>query len=182
METSQPRGKYFEELSLGQKIYTAGRTVTEADVVSFAGLSGDFSQIHVDARYAAQGFFGQRVAHGLLVLSIISGLAVQTGVMDRTVIAFREIAEWKFSKPVFFGDTVRGEMEDEPRQKRFWRNHNHLRATPVRGDAGHSRWPILQVQDGREGLPRPVRRRTGCSKGAPRTRGLSLRPASAGLA
>jgi len=111
METSQPRGKYFEELSLGQKIYTAGRTVTEADVVSFAGLSGDFSQIHVDARYAAQGFFGQRVAHGLLVLSIISGLAVQTGVMDRTVIAFREIAEWKFSKPVFFGDTVRGEME-----------------------------------------------------------------------
>jgi 3-hydroxybutyryl-CoA dehydratase len=111
METSQPRGKYFEELSLGQKIYTAGRTVTEADVVSFAGLSGDFSQIHVDARYAAQGFFGQRVAHGLLVLSILSGLAVQTGVMDRTVIAFREIAEWKFSKPVFFGDTVRGEME-----------------------------------------------------------------------
>jgi 3-hydroxybutyryl-CoA dehydratase len=111
METSQPRGKYFEELSLGQKIYTAGRTVTEADVVSFAGLSGDFSQIHMDARYAAQGFFGQRVAHGLLVLSIISGLAVQTGVMDRTVIAFREIAEWKFSKPVFFGDTVRGEME-----------------------------------------------------------------------
>jgi 3-hydroxybutyryl-CoA dehydratase len=111
MENSRPRGKYFEELSLGQKIYTAARTVTEADVVSFAGLSGDFNQIHIDARFAAQSLFGQRVAHGLLVLSIVSGLAAQTGVMDRTVIAFREIAEWKFSKPVFFGDTVRGEME-----------------------------------------------------------------------
>ena len=111
MENSRPRGKYFEELALGQMIYTASRTVTEADVVGFAGLSGDFNQIHTDARYAAQGPFGQRVAHGLLVLSIVSGLAVQTGVMDRTVIAFREITDWKFSKPVFFGDTVRGEME-----------------------------------------------------------------------
>jgi 3-hydroxybutyryl-CoA dehydratase len=111
MENDKPRGKYFEELALGQMIYTAGRTVTEADVVGFAGISGDYNQIHIDARFAAQGPFGQRVAHGLLVLSIFSGLAVQTGIMDRTVIAFREIADWKFSKPVFFGDTVRGEME-----------------------------------------------------------------------
>jgi acyl dehydratase len=111
MDHSEPRGKYYEEITIGQKFYTAGRTVTEADVVSFAGISGDFNQIHLDARFAAQGPFGQRVAHGLLVLSIIVGLAVQTGIMDRTVIAFREIAEWKFSRPVFFGDTVRGEME-----------------------------------------------------------------------
>jgi 3-hydroxybutyryl-CoA dehydratase len=111
METNPPRGKYFEELTPGQKIFTSGRTVTEADVTAFAGLSGDFNQIHIDADYAAKGPFGQRVAHGLLVLSIVSGLAVQTGVMDRTVIAFREIGEWKFSRPVFLGDTVRGEME-----------------------------------------------------------------------
>ncbi|MBN1438616.1 MAG: hypothetical protein JW929_04325 [Anaerolineales bacterium] len=111
MEYSKPRGKYFEELALGQKIYTAGRTVTEADVTGFAGLSGDFNQIHIDADYAAKGPFGQRVAHGLLVLSIVSGLTVQTGLMDRTVLAFREIAEWKFSRPVFLGDTVRCEME-----------------------------------------------------------------------
>jgi acyl dehydratase len=111
MENNLPRGKYFEELTPGQKIYTAGRTVTEADVVTFAGLSGDFNQIHIDADYAGKGPFGQRVAHGLLVLSIVSGLVVQTGVMDRTVIAFREIGEWKFSRPVFFGDTVRCEME-----------------------------------------------------------------------
>ena len=111
MENNPPRGKYFEELAPGQKIFTSGRTVTEADVTAFAGLSGDFNQIHIDADYASKGPFGQRVAHGLLVLSIVSGLAVQTGVMDRTVIAFREISEWKFSRPVFFGDTVRGEME-----------------------------------------------------------------------
>ena len=111
MDNNKPRGKYYEDLTIGQKFSTASRTVTEADVVGFAGLSGDYNQIHIDARYAAQGPFGQRVAHGLLVLSIISGLAVQTGIMDRTVIAFREIADWKFSKPVFFGDTVRGEME-----------------------------------------------------------------------
>ena len=111
MEGNEPRGKYFEEFSIGQKIITAGRTVTEADVVSFAGLSGDFNQIHIDADYAAKGPFGQRVAHGLLVLSIVSGLAVATNVMDRTVLAFREIAEWKFSKPVYLGDTVHGELE-----------------------------------------------------------------------
>ena len=101
-----PRGMYFDEFQLGQRILTAGRTVTEADIVSFAGLSGDYNQIHVDAAYSAKAPFGQRVAHGLLVTSIASGLAMQTGVMEGTVLAFREINEWKFIKPVFIGDTV----------------------------------------------------------------------------
>lgn len=100
------RGMYFEEFEVGQKILTAGRTVTEADIVAFAGLSGDFNQMHTDAVYSAQTPFGQRVAHGLLVTSIVSGLAVQTGVMEGTVMAFREINSWKFIKPVFIGDTV----------------------------------------------------------------------------
>jgi len=106
-----PRGKYFEEFQPGQKIVTSGRTITEADVTNFAGLSGDYNQMHVDAAYSQSSFFGQRVAHGLLVMSVISGLAVNTGFMDRTVLAFREINEWKFAKPVFFGDTVHGELE-----------------------------------------------------------------------
>jgi acyl dehydratase len=97
---------YFEEFESGQKILTAGRTVTEADIVAFAGLSGDFNQMHMDAVYSSQTPFGQRVAHGLLVTSIVSGLAVQTGVMEGTVMAFREINSWKFIKPVFIGDTV----------------------------------------------------------------------------
>jgi len=102
---------YFEEFEIGQTIETAGRTITESDVVRFAGLSGDYNQIHVDQEYSKLTQFGQRVAHGLLVLSIASGLSVQTGVMEGTVVAFREISEWKFSKPVFIGDTIHVEME-----------------------------------------------------------------------
>lgn len=107
---SQPRGMYFDEFKVGQRIVTAGRTITEADVVNFAGLSGDFNQIHTDAVYSQNGPFGQRIAHGLLVLAVANGLAVQTGVMEGTVVAFREITEWKFVKPVFLGDTVHAEL------------------------------------------------------------------------
>jgi 3-hydroxybutyryl-CoA dehydratase len=108
---ASPRGMYFEEFTAGQKIVTAGRTVTEHDVVAFAGLSGDFNQMHLDAEYAKATPFGQRVAHGLCILSIASGLAVQTGILEGTVIAFREISEWKFSLPVFIGDTIHVELE-----------------------------------------------------------------------
>ena len=102
---------YFEEFQLGQQITTAGRTITEADIINFAGISGDFNQMHVDADYSKNSAFGQRVAHGFLVLSVISGLAVQTGVMEGTVIAFREVSEWKFAKPVFIGDTVNAVLD-----------------------------------------------------------------------
>ena len=105
-----PRGRYFEEFEIGQTLVTAGRTITESDIVSFAGLSGDYNQMHVDAEYAANGEFGQRVAHGLLVLSVAVGLIVQTGLMERTVLAFRDL-EWKFSRPVYIGDTVRVKIE-----------------------------------------------------------------------
>jgi len=107
----KPRGLYFEDFQPGLRITTAGRTITEADIVNFAGISGDFNQMHVDEAYSQNTFFKRRVAHGLLVASVISGLAVQTGVMEGTVIAFREINEWKFSKPVFIGDTVHAVME-----------------------------------------------------------------------
>ena len=102
-----PRGLYFEEFEVGQTVTSAGRTVTEADVVGFAALSGDWTTIHTDAVYAAQEPFGQRVAHGMLVLSIAVALATRLGFMEGTVLAFREIDEWKFGLPVFFGDTVR---------------------------------------------------------------------------
>lgn len=108
---ASPRGMYFEEFEVGQCVCSPGRTVTEADIVGFAGLSGDYNQMHVDAEYSRNTPFSQRVAHGLLVLSIASGLAVQTGVMEGTVVAFREINDWKFVKPVFIGDTVHVEME-----------------------------------------------------------------------
>jgi 3-hydroxybutyryl-CoA dehydratase len=106
----QKRGFYFEEFEVGQQIVTSGRTITESDVVGFAGLSGDYNQIHTDAEFSKNTPFGQRVAHGLLGLSIASGLAMRTGVLEGTVLAFREINEWKFIKPVFIGDSVHVEM------------------------------------------------------------------------
>ena len=108
MTTQQPhvRGLYFEEFSEGMSIVSPGRTITESDIVAFAGVSGDFTQIHTDAVYSQTTPFGQRVAHGLLGLSIASGLAVRTGVIEGTVLAWREINEWKFIKPVMIGDTI----------------------------------------------------------------------------
>jgi acyl dehydratase len=100
-------GKYFEEFETGMTFVSPGRTVTESDIVTFAGLSGDYTQIHTDVEFSKSTPVGQRVAHGLLGLSIASGLAVRTGVLEGTVIAFLEISEWKFIKPVFIGDTVR---------------------------------------------------------------------------
>lgn len=105
-----PRGLYFEAFETGQRITTPARTISEADIVAFAGLSGDYTAIHTDAVYAADTTFGRRVAHGLLVLSVASGLAVRTGFIEGTVIAFREIEGWKFSHPVYIGDTVHVEI------------------------------------------------------------------------
>ena len=103
----QRRGLYFEQFEVGLEVLTAGRTITEADVVNFAGLSGDYNSIHTDVQYSRQSFYERRVAHGLLVLSIASGLAMRTGVLEGTVIAWRDIGDWRFSQPVFIGDTVR---------------------------------------------------------------------------
>lgn len=103
---SQPRGMYFEEFQTGQSFTSTGRTITESDITTFAGLSGDYNQIHTDAEFSKTTAFGQRVAHGVLILSIASGLAMRTGVLEGTVIAFREINDWKFIRPVFIGDTI----------------------------------------------------------------------------
>lgn len=107
---SSQRGMWFEEFEVGQQIITPGRTVTESDIVSFAGLSGDYNQIHTDSELARQTPFGQRVAHGILGLAIASGLAMRTGVLEGTVIAFREINNWKFTNPIFIGDTIYVEL------------------------------------------------------------------------
>jgi len=103
-------GLYFEEFSVGQKLGTVGRTVSEGDIYNFAGLTGDFNQIHTNAAFASKTQFGQRIAHGLLGLSISTGLIMQTGFLEGTVLAFREITEWKFVKPFFIGDTITAEL------------------------------------------------------------------------
>ena len=103
--TSSPRGMYFEEFEIGQKITTPARTVTEADVVAFAGLSGDYNPLHTNEEFAKTTPYGQRIAHGMLVVSIATGLADRQGFIDGTALAFRELS-WKFSSPVFIGDTI----------------------------------------------------------------------------
>ncbi len=79
--------------------------------MSFAGLTGDNNRIHTDAEFSRKGPFGKRIAHGLLGLSLASGLLWKTGILDGTVIAFREVNEWKFVKPVFIDDVVHAELE-----------------------------------------------------------------------
>ena len=104
-------GMYFEEFNVGDKLVTEKRTITEGDIMTFAKLSGDVNRIHTDPEFSKTTIFGRQVAHGLLGLSIASGLAWQTGILDGTVIAFREVKEWKFVKPVFIGDTIYVSME-----------------------------------------------------------------------
>ena len=84
-----------------------GRTITEADVVAFAGLSGDFNPAHTDHDQASRGPFRAPIAHGLLSLIVAAGLAERNGQgVDATAIAMLGV-EWRFKKPVFFGDTIR---------------------------------------------------------------------------
>ncbi len=101
----ESRGRYFDEFQVGDTVVSPGRTITEADIVNFAGLTGDFTQLHTNAEAARQGVFGQRVAHGLLGLSVASGLLTQTGFIQDTILAFHDL-EWKFSLPIFIGDTI----------------------------------------------------------------------------
>jgi len=109
--TLTARGRFFEEFTAGQRYTTPGRTVTESDIVAFAGLTGDFNSIHTDAVYAKASSFGERVAHGMLGISFAVGLAVRAGILEGTVLAFREIKEWKFTQPIHIGDTIHVEIE-----------------------------------------------------------------------
>ena len=95
----------FDELSVGDEWESPRRTITEADVVNFAGLSGDFNALHTDHEEARRGPFRKPVAHGLLGLAVASGLASHAPKVD--TLAFLAILEWKFLQPIAFGDTIR---------------------------------------------------------------------------
>jgi 3-hydroxybutyryl-CoA dehydratase len=101
----------FEALETGQEFTTRGRTVTESDVVAFAALTGDWHPQHADADWAATSPFGERIAHGLLVVSLAAGLVPFD---PGRVIALRRVADATFKRPVRFGDTlhVEGRIAD----------------------------------------------------------------------
>ena len=105
------RGMYYEEFEVGTTLDTDSRTITEADIMTFAGVSGDMNPMHTSARFAADTPFGERVAHGALVLSLATGLIYRTRIIEGTVLAFRSVDEWKFSQPVFIGDTIHCQLE-----------------------------------------------------------------------
>lgn len=112
------RGLYFEDFLLNETMVTQGRTVTEADIVNFCGFTGDWSELHTNKEYAKTIPFGQRIAHGMLTMSMATGLAVLTGMIEGTILAFEGIEDWKFVRPVFIGDTVHVEMITKSKEKR----------------------------------------------------------------
>jgi acyl dehydratase len=97
--------RYFEDIQVGEEYESPGRTVTETDIVLFAGLSGDYNVLHTDAEFMKKSIFGERIAHGLL------GLAIQAGLFTRATQAYATLAfmglRWKFRGPIKIGDTIR---------------------------------------------------------------------------
>ena len=110
-------GRYYEEFVVGEAVDTPARTVTEADLVNYAGISGDFNPLHTDAEFARTTPFGQRIAHGPLGFSILMGLLSRLGHLDGTAIAMLGIKEWQFKAPILIGDTIHGRVHiDEKRE------------------------------------------------------------------
>jgi acyl dehydratase len=100
-------GLTYADLHVGMAFRSPGRTITDADLVGFAGLTGDFSELHTSDVYAKNSDFGRRVAHGMLGLAYAHGLMwARTGELRQTAIAFLGIGDWKFVAPIFVGDTI----------------------------------------------------------------------------
>ena len=99
---------YFDDLKIGKKIITKGRSVTEADIVNFAAISGDWHPLHTDIEYCKKGPFGERIAHGFLVLTIASGLMP---LAQMAVLAFYGMDSVRFLNPTRIGDTIHLDIE-----------------------------------------------------------------------
>lgn len=106
--SSGPRTELsYADLRVGMSFRSPGRTITDADLVGFAGLTGDYSELHTSDVYAKNSQFGRRVAHGLLGLAYAHGLMwARTGELRQTAVAFLGINDWKFVGPIFVGDTI----------------------------------------------------------------------------
>ncbi len=100
------KGLYYEDFILDASFESPSRTITETDIVNFSALSGDWNPIHTDAEFAKSTPFKERIAHGLLGLTISSGLSMRTGVFDGTLVAFLGM-QWRFTAPIKIGDTIR---------------------------------------------------------------------------
>ncbi|MDV3124120.1 MaoC family dehydratase N-terminal domain-containing protein [Mycobacterium sp. 21AC1] len=106
-----PRGLSWPNLTEGQTFQSPARTITESDVVSFAGMTGDYNPMHVNREFAENSAFGERIAHGLLGLSIAHGLMLGSGLLGDNAIAFLGLSEWNFRAPIRLGDTIHADFE-----------------------------------------------------------------------
>ena len=104
-------GLYWEEWEVGAEWVTAGRTVTEADIVNFAGISGDYNPLHMDEKFCKATQFGTRIAHGPLVYAVAAGLIFQLHLYDDTLIAFLGFKDLRFTAPVKIGDTIHARIK-----------------------------------------------------------------------
>ena len=107
---SEPSRQYFEDIEVGDEYLSPGRTVTETDIVTFAGLSGDYNVLHTDAEFMKGSIFGERVAHGLLGLAISSGLGTRAMARPYATLAFLGL-RWRFKGPIKIGDTIKVRMK-----------------------------------------------------------------------
>lgn len=111
MEMPRPRGKFYEELEVGDLFTTPARTITEADVVGFAGMTGDYNPVHTDAEFCKEHtIYKQRIGHGMLGLAYVEGLIFRIGLFDGTGLASLSWT-WAFKGPIFFGDTIHATTE-----------------------------------------------------------------------
>lgn len=110
--------KYFDDFEVGEEALSAGRTVTETDIVNFAGITGDWNELHTNKEYGATTPFGQRIAHGALIFSIATGLSVRMGQTADSIIAFYGLDRLRFVKPTFIGDTIRVRQKVESKSER----------------------------------------------------------------
>ena len=107
MSDAPKLGYAYEDLYVGMSFRSPGRTITDADIVAFSGLTGDYSELHTSDVYAKASQFGRRVAHGMLGLAYAHGLMwARTGELREIAIAFLGISDWKFLAPIFIGDTI----------------------------------------------------------------------------
>ncbi len=105
---------YFEDYTVGEKFVSPGRTLTESDITAFAGLTGDWHELHTNKQYAEKTIFGERIAHGMLVFSLGSALGLRLGkyvLTPRSFIALYGFESVRFVKPVKIGDTLHLETE-----------------------------------------------------------------------
>jgi acyl dehydratase len=109
--------QFYDDLTLGKRFVSAGRTVTETDIGMHSALTGDWTEVHTNRNYAEETRFGERIGHGPLTFSLATGLFARCGIMERTVVAFLGVEDLRFPHPVTVGDTVSATFEVTDRRQ-----------------------------------------------------------------